>query len=108
MMTPEERFQRAQQIARQMIDEGWRETMSYSVLTDGREPPFTVHWQDRNAFGVKFNVKQQRAEAEDWIITALLAGFTVFHSQNGGARGYQVYSLCASPGRARLSDWQGL
>jgi hypothetical protein len=63
------------------------------VFCEQAPPPFPVQWQGsgkgRCKFGVTFNLRDERAAAEEWIVTALLAGFTVFRSscRTGGATG---------------------
>jgi hypothetical protein len=49
---------------------------------------FPTHWRFRNSTGVSFK-RRERAEALDWVTTALLAGFTVFHQERkrGGGAG---------------------
>ena len=75
-------WKRARQIAQEMIAAAETSRMDYFVLSDhGREPPpFVTQWQHKNRFGVTFNLKKERPKAEDWIATALIAGFTVGHS----------------------------
>jgi hypothetical protein len=52
----------------------------FNVIDDRKPVPFPTHWRHKNSSGVSFR-RQQRAEAVEWVTTALLAGFTVFHSQ---------------------------
>ena len=72
----------AAEIAAGFLADAWRRRMNYFVMSArGREPPpFPTTWQRKNLFGVNFDVKTERAEAEAWITTALIAGFIVFHS----------------------------
>ena len=85
------RIEIAKQIARKMVTDAWAKRMNYCVISKGRRepPPFPTQWRDKNTFGVKFDVKVDRAAAEAWIVTALLDGYTVFHSsrRRGGFGG---------------------
>jgi len=74
-------------VAREMVeDDTWRTRVHYSVMTEDRSkpPPFPTEWRSKNMFGAAFNLKERRAAAEEWVATALLAGFVVFHSSRKG------------------------
>ena len=82
-------------VAREMVaDDAWRTRVHYSVVTDDRSkpPPFPTAWREKNMFGTAFDLRDQQAAAEEWVATALLAGFTVFHSsrKGGTATGRQL------------------
>jgi hypothetical protein len=82
----------AQEIATEWLNNPMCKRMNYFVF-DETPPPFEVHWQGRGKgtgkFGVTFNMRDERAAASEWIITALLNGYTVFRSSSrtGGATG---------------------
>jgi hypothetical protein len=73
----------AEEIADGMLDDATRRRMNYSVLALG-EPAFGHHWSGRGAYGVTFDVRAERSAAREWIVAALAAGFTVFHSSRRG------------------------
>jgi hypothetical protein len=59
----------------------------FSVIDDRKPPPFPTHWRFRNSSGASFK-RRERAEAQAWVVMALLAGFTVFHQRR--KRGWGV------------------
>jgi hypothetical protein len=83
----------AQEIADEWLNNPTSNRMNYYVFCERSLPPFEVQWQGsgkgRCKFGVTFNLRDERAAAEQWIITALLAGYTVFRSstRTGGGSG---------------------
>jgi hypothetical protein len=87
------RQEQAQQIATEWLNNPTCKRMNYFVFSEEATPPLPVHWQGsgkgKHKFGVTFNLRDERAAAEEWIINALLAGFTVFRSSSrtGGATG---------------------
>lgn len=63
--------------------------LHFSVLVDYiGEPPFQFMWQYKNVRGATFT-KADRDAAVQWIKTAMLAGYTVFHNfgKRGGGQG---------------------
>jgi hypothetical protein len=58
----------------------------FSIIDNRGSPPFQTHWRFRNSSGTSFK-RRERAEALDWVMTALLAGFTVFHQERKRGQG---------------------
>jgi hypothetical protein len=70
----------------------WKRTMSFSVIDDRKPTPFPTHWRHKNISGVTF-AKTATAEAEAWIVVALLAGYGVCSHWGGRHGGGGVHYL---------------